>query len=69
MLSLVEVPQHGDSVLSSRGAEGPIGRDGDGGDVSGVAVVSRAELALGELPDLMIGEREMSVLESKERGS
>ena len=53
MLALVEVPEHGDTVLASRGAEGTVGRDGDGGDVAGVAKVVGAQLALGKLPDLV----------------
>jgi hypothetical protein len=39
VLSLVKIPQHGDSILSSGCAEGTIWGDGDGGDVSGVTVV------------------------------
>lgn len=57
MLALVKVPEHGDAVLASGRAKRAIGRDGDGRDVAGVAEVVRAELALGELPDLVIGER------------
>lgn len=60
VLALVEVPEHGDSILSSGRAERTIGRDGDGVDVTGVTVVVGAELALGELPDL----RRMRVSES-----
>lgn len=60
MLALVEVPEHSDAVLSSRRAERSIGRDGDGGDVAGVAVVVGAELALGELPDLRDEEYRVS---------
>lgn len=42
MLSLVEIPQHGDSVFSSGSAERSIGRNGNGGDVSGVTEVVRS---------------------------
>jgi hypothetical protein len=48
----VKTHKHGNAVLSSRGAEGTVGGDGDGRDVTGVTKVVRAELALGELPDL-----------------
>merc|ERR1719487_439977 len=52
VLALVEVPKHRDAVLAARSAERTVGGDGDGRDVAGVAEVVRAELALGELPDL-----------------
>lgn len=52
VLALVQVPEHGDSVLSTGGAERAVGGDGDGGDVAGVAPVRRAELALAQLPNL-----------------
>ena len=52
MLALVEVPEHGDAVASTGSAEGTIGGDSDGVDVTGVSDVVGAELALGELPDL-----------------
>jgi len=53
VLSVVEVPKHGDTVLSSGGSERTIGGDRDGVDVTGVSVVVGSELALGELPDLI----------------
>lgn len=52
MLALVEVPEHGDTITSTRGAEGTIGRDSDRVDVAGVSNMVGAQLALGELPDL-----------------
>lgn len=52
VLAVVEVPEHGDAVLSSGRGERTIGGDRDGVDVAGVSVVVGAELALGELPDL-----------------
>lgn len=39
MFTLVQIPEHGDSVLTAGGGEGTIGGDGDGVDVAGVAVV------------------------------
>jgi len=52
VLALVEIPEHGDAVASTGSAEGTIGGDGDGVDVTAVSDVVGAELALGELPDL-----------------
>jgi hypothetical protein len=52
VLGLVEVPQHGRSVLASGGAEGSVGGDGDGVDVSSVTGVVGLETAGRELPDL-----------------
>lgn len=52
MLALVEVPKHGDTILTTGGGEGTIGRDGEGVEVTGVTVVGGLQLAVGELPDL-----------------
>lgn len=52
MLSIVEIPEHGDAVLATGGGERAIRGDGDGVDVSGVTSVVGLELALRELPDL-----------------
>ena len=52
VLPLVEVPEHGDSVLAARGAEGTVGGDGDGVNVAAVAEVVGPQLAVGEVPDL-----------------
>lgn len=52
VLGLVKVPQHGSTILATRGAQGSIGGDGDGVDVAGVADVISLQLAGGELPDL-----------------
>jgi hypothetical protein len=41
VFAVVEVPEHGDAVFAARA----VGRDGDGVDVPGVAVVVCAELA------------------------
>jgi len=51
VLAIIEIPEHGDTVLSTGSREGAIGRYGDSVDVAGVAVVVSAELALAELPD------------------
>lgn len=52
VLAIVQVPEHGNTILATRGGEGSIGGDRDGVDVAGVAVVVCAEFALGELPNL-----------------
>jgi len=52
VLGLVKIPEHGGTVLTTGGAEGTIGGDGDGVDVSGVADVVGLELAARELPNL-----------------
>jgi len=52
VLPLVEVPEHGDSVLAARGAEGTVGGDGDGVNVAAVAEVVGPQLAVAEVPDL-----------------
>ncbi len=51
VLAVRELPEHGDAVLASGGAERTIGGDGDGVDVTGVAVVVGLQLALAELPN------------------
>lgn len=53
VLAVGELPEHGDAVLATGSAERSIGRDGDGVDVTGVAVVVGLQLALAELPDLL----------------
>lgn len=52
VLGLVQVPEHGGTVLATGGAEGAIGGDGDGVDVAGVADVVGLQLAGVELPNL-----------------
>jgi len=52
VLGFVQVPQHGGSVLSTRGTERSIWGDGDGVDVTRVSNVVGLETAAGELPDL-----------------
>ena len=50
-LSLVQIPKHGGSVLSSRGTEGSIRRHTYGVDVSGVSNEVIAKLAVGQRPN------------------
>jgi hypothetical protein len=52
VLALVEIPEHGNTVLSSGGTEGTVGGDSDGVDVSGVTNVVGPQLAVGQVPDL-----------------
>lgn len=52
VLGLVKVPEHGGSVLSSGSAEGSVGGDGDGVDVSSVSRVVGLDAAGRELPNL-----------------
>ena len=54
VLAVSELPEHGDAVLATRGAERAVGRDGDGVDVALVAVVVSGELAAAELPHLWL---------------
>ena len=49
----IEIPEHSGAILSTRGAEGSVGRDGDGVDVAGVANVVGLDPARGEFPDLI----------------
>ena len=53
VLRLVEVPEHGGSVLATGSAQGAIGGDGDGVDVTGVTDVVGLETAGRELPNLV----------------
>ena len=52
VLGLVQVPEHGGSVLATGGAERAIGGDGDGVDVAGVTDVVSLDAAGSEFPDL-----------------
>lgn len=52
VLGLVEIPEHGGAVLTTGGAEGSIGGDGDGVDVTSVTHVVSLELAGREFPNL-----------------
>ena len=52
VLSLRQVPQHGDTVLATRGTERTIRGDGDGVKVSGMTDVVGHKLAADQVPDL-----------------
>ena len=52
MLAVVEVPEHGLAVLAAAGAQGAVGGEGDGVEVSGVADVVGLQLAVGQVPHL-----------------
>jgi len=52
VLALVEVPEHNSVVLAARRAERTIRRDSNGVDISAVANVIRAELAVVQVPNL-----------------
>lgn len=54
MLALVEVPEHGDTVLATGRRKGAIRGNRDGVDVASVAVVVSLELELRKLPDLSV---------------
>ena len=52
VLGLVQVPEHGGTVLATGCAERAVGGDGDGVDVTGVTDVVSLDTAGSELPDL-----------------
>lgn len=54
VLGLVEVPEHGGTVLAAGGAERTVRGDGDGVDVAGVTDVVGLETAGSELPNLFM---------------
>lgn len=54
MTAFVKIPQHDNSVLASRGAEGAIGRDGNSVDVSIVADKVASQLQLCKIPYLNV---------------
>ena len=54
VLALVQIPEHGDAILSTRSGKGAIRGDGDSVDVAGVTVVVGLQLELREFPDLKI---------------
>lgn len=64
VLGLVQIPQHGGTVLATGGAKGSIGRDGDGVDVAGVTDVVGLQTAGGELPDLLMNELSVILISS-----
>jgi hypothetical protein len=52
VFTIVQIPKHGDTILSTGCGEGSIGGDCEGVDVTSVTVVVGLELALVEFPDL-----------------
>jgi hypothetical protein len=54
VLGLVQVPEHGGSVLATGSAKRTIGGDGDGVNVAGVADVVGLDTARSELPNLCL---------------
>jgi hypothetical protein len=54
VLGLIEIPEHGGSVLSTRCTERSIRRDSNSVDVSSVADMISLKSAGGELPDLVL---------------
>jgi len=52
VLALVEIPEHGSVVLTTRGTERSVRRNGDGVDVSLVSLEVGGQLAGGQVPDL-----------------
>ena len=52
MLALVQVPKHGNAVLTARCSKRTVRRDRDSVDVAGVAVVVGLQFELREFPDL-----------------
>jgi hypothetical protein len=52
VLAVVQVPEHGDTVLTTGGGQRSIGGDGQGVDVTGVTEVVGLELASVEFPNL-----------------
>jgi hypothetical protein len=51
-LTFVQVPQHGDTILATRGTEGTVWGDGDSVEVTSVADQFSLELEVLERPDL-----------------
>ena len=52
MLALVQVPEHGETVFATGSAQGTVGGDGDGVEVSSVANVVGLQATVGQVPDL-----------------
>ena len=53
VFAIVEIPEHGDTILATRGSKRPIGRYRHSVDVPSVPVVICAQLAFGKLPYLI----------------
>jgi len=52
MLGIVQIPEHDNTVLTSRGTERTIGRDGNSVDITVVTNEVGSQLHLGQIPDL-----------------
>lgn len=52
MLAIVQVPQEGLAILTSGGAQGTVGRNGNRVQVAIVAQMVNLQLAVGQIPDL-----------------
>merc|ERR1719323_2812542 len=52
MLPIIEVPEHGPSVLASTGTQRTVRAEGDGVKISSVTNVVGLQLAVGQVPDL-----------------
>ena len=52
MLGIVQIPEHDNTILTSRGTERTIGRDGNGVDITVVTNEVGSQLHLGQIPDL-----------------
>lgn len=61
MLGLIEVPEHGGTVLATRSAERAVRRDGDGVDVTSMTNMIGLDAARCKLPDLF---HELALLKS-----
>ena len=54
VLPVIQIPEHGAGVLATAGAQGTVGGQSDGVQISGVADVVGLQLAVGQVPDLDI---------------
>ena len=62
MFAFVEIPQHGLAVFATGSAEGAVGRNGDGVQITSVTDVIRLQLAVGQVPHLGRWERAFVVV-------
>jgi hypothetical protein len=65
VLAVVEVPEHGDTVLATGSGQGSIGGDGEGVDVTSVAEVVGLQLASVKLPNLLMRNISNNVMQTK----
>lgn len=64
VLAVVEVPEHGDTVLATGSGQGSVGGNGEGVDVTGVAKVVGLQLASVELPNLLMRQVSNNIVRS-----